>query len=233
MDIAILFTHHNNEAVTVNNFNRIKQFNPNKSIYSVGFKNNNLLENSFIVDDEQEYLPKNFIFGSESKRKQWTQADLLMYDFIYHNDLPHDKYLIIEWDTYCNCSIEEFYGEALDKETFGHTVHNPVEEDWNWYRDLTQEQKDSLPFFGGYTPTSGLLISKTILTKINQLILGSPRKYDNMFSELRLGSLIRIAGYSLDTPFENSENFMNWNDGKIIFDKTKNGYYHPVKTVIN
>ena len=233
MDIAILFTHHNNGAVTVNNFNRIKQFNPNKSIYSVGFKNNNLLENSFIVDDEQEYLPKNFIFGSESKRKQWTQADLLMYDFIYHNDLPHDKYLIIEWDTYCNCSIEEFYGEALDKETFGHTVHNPVEEDWNWYRDLTQEQKDSLPFFGGYTPTSGLLMSKTILTKINQLILDNPRKYDNMFSELRLGSLIRIAGYSLDTPFENSENFMNWNGGKIIFDKTKNGYYHPVKTVIN
>ena len=43
MDIAILFTHHNNEAVTVNNFNRIKQFNPTKSIYSVGFKNNNLL----------------------------------------------------------------------------------------------------------------------------------------------------------------------------------------------
>ena len=76
-------------------------------------------------------------------------------------------------------------------------------------------------------------MSKTILTKINQLILDSPRKYDNMLSELRLGSLIRIAGHSLDTPFENSENFMNWNGGKIIFDKTKNGYYHPVKTVIN
>jgi len=233
MDIAILFTHHNNEAVTVNNFNRVKQFNPTKNIYSVGFKNNNLLENSFIVDDEQEYLPKNFIFGSEAKRKQWTQADLLIYDFIYHNNLPHDKYLIIEWDTYCNCSIEEFYGEALNKETFGHTVHNPVEEDWNWYRDLTQEQKNNLAFFGGYTPTSGLLISKEILIKINQLILDNPRKYDNIFSELRLGSLIKIAGYSLNTPFKNSENFMNWNDGKIIFDKTKNGYYHPIKTVIN
>jgi hypothetical protein len=233
MDIAILFTHHNNEAVTVNNFNRVKQFNPTKNIYSVGFKNNNLLENSFIVDGEQEYLPKNFIFGSEAKRKQWTQADLLIYDFIYHNNLPHDKYLIIEWDTYCNCSIEEFYGEALNKETFGHTVHNPVEEDWNWYRDLTQEQKNNLAFFGGYTPTSGLLISKEILIKINQLILDNPRKYDNIFSELRLGSLIKIAGYSLNTPFKNSENFMNWNDGKIIFDKTKNGYYHPIKTVIN
>jgi hypothetical protein len=233
MDIAILFTHHNNEAVTVNNFNRIKQFNPTKSIYSVGFKNNNLLENSFIVDDEQEYLPKNFIFGSEAKRKQWTQADLLIYDFIYHNNLPHDKYLIIEWDTYCNCSIEEFYGEALNKETFGHTVHNPVEEDWNWYRDLTQGQKDNLAFFGGYTPTSGLLISKEILIKINQLILDNLRKYDNIFSELRLGSLIKIAGHSLNTPFENSENFMNWNGDKIIFDKTKNGYYHPIKTVIN
>ena len=233
MDIAILFTHHNNDAVTINNFNRLKQFNPTKNVYPVGFKNHNLLENSFVVDYDQEYLPKNFCFGNELKRRLWTQSDVLMYDFIYHNDLPHNKYLVIEWDTYCNCSIEEFYTEALNKETFGHIVHDPVEDDWCWYRGLTQEQKNSLSFFGGYTPSSGLLLSKEVLIKINQLILSTPRLYDNIFSELRLGSLIKIAGYPLETPFYNAKNFINWSRDKIIFDKTKNGYYHPVKTLCN
>jgi hypothetical protein len=233
MSIAILFIHCNNDPVTVNNFNRLKLFNPDKSIYPIGFKNKNLLENSFVVDQDQEYLPKNFIFDTSSHGRQWTEADLLIYDFVHHNELLHDKYLVIEWDTYCNCSIEEFYGTALNKETFGHTVHNPVEENWNWYVDLSQEQKNSILIFGGYTPTSGLLISKQILLNINQLILNNPRKYDNMFSELRLGSLIKIVGYALDIPFEGAEEYMNWKTDKIIFDKTKNGYYHPIKTIIN
>jgi hypothetical protein len=230
--ICILFLHYSNDDVTIKHYELLKKYNPTKNIYPIGFENHNLIDGSHIVCKKELY-PKNNILNKTCKREYWSEADLLIYDFIYHNNLPHDKYLIIEWDTYCNCSIEEFYGEALSKETFGHTVHNPVEEDWNWYRDLTQGQKDNLAFFGGYTPTSGLLISKEILIKINQLILDNPRKYDNIFSELRLGSLIKIAGHSLNIPFENSENFMNWNGGKIIFDKTKNGYYHPIKTVIN
>ena len=58
----------------------------------------------------------------------------------------------------------------------------------------------------------------------------------------QLGQQARLAGREIskaDSGRKNNallkiaENFMNWNGGKIIFDKTKNGYYHPVKTVIN
>lgn len=233
MSIGILFTHHNANDVTSFNFNRLKQFNPDKDIYPVGFKDMNLLPNSFVVDEGQEYLPKNFLFAELTKlNRHWTQADLLIYDFVLHNDLPHDKYLIIEWDTYCNCSIEDFFGDALNKESFGNIVHDPIQENWNWYNCLTDEQKSNISVFGGYTPTTGLLFSKELILKINQHLISNLRKYDNIFSELRLGSLVKIVGGSLDVPFNESYKFMNWNSDKIIFDKTKNGYYHPVKTIV-
>ena len=75
MSIGILFTHHNANDVTSFNFNRLKQFNPDKDIYPVGFKDMNLLPNSFVVDEGQEYLPKNFLFAELTKlNRHWTQA---------------------------------------------------------------------------------------------------------------------------------------------------------------
>jgi hypothetical protein len=232
MNIGIIFTHHKNDDATLNNFNRLKQFNPDKTIYPVGFKGSNLLPNSFVVDDAQDYLPKNTGRPDDPKFIYWTQADLLIYDFIYHNELIHDKYIIFEWDTYCNCSIEEFYGEALNKDNFGHDIHDPVPERWTWYEQLSGEQRLKFEAFGGYTPMSGLLFSKEILLKIKEHILQNPRRYDNVFSELRLGSLVKTIGAWLKTPFPNSEKYMNWQSDLIIFDKNKNGYYHPVKSII-
>lgn len=232
MDLGILFTHHQIDEATLYNLKSLKKHNPNKKIYTIGFKRKNLIAGSFIVDDNQEYLPKNSSEIKSLGHSDWTQADLLIYDFVYHNKLLHDKYLIIEWDTYCNCSIEEFYGDALNKESFGHIVHDANIENWYWFKILNENQKKSIQKFGGYTPTSGLLFSKNTLLKINDLIIDNPRKYDNMFSELRLGSLTKAAGVELDKPFLNSEKYINWSFRLIDFKKTKKGYYHPIKQII-
>lgn len=232
MNIGIIFTHHKNDDATLYNFNRLKQFNPDKTVYPVGFKGADLLPNSFVVDDSQQYLPKNTGRPEEPKFVYWTQADLLIYDFVYHNELIHDKYLIFEWDTYCNCSIEEFYGEALNKNTFAHTVHNPVFERWTWYEQLSAEQRSKFDALGGYTPMSGLLFSKELLLKMKQHILDNPRRYDNVFSELRIASIAKTLGAYLDIPFPNAEKFMNWEPQLIIFDKNKAGYYHPIKDIL-
>jgi hypothetical protein len=60
----------------------------------------------------------------------------------------------------------------------------------------------------------------------------NPRLYDNMFSELRLGTLLQQSGYTLQKPFTESDNYINWKYENIIFDKNVNGYYHPIKTII-
>jgi hypothetical protein len=66
-----------------------------------------------------------------------------------------------------------------------------------------------------------------------EIMLDNPRQYDNMFSELRLGTLLQQSGYDLKIPFENSGNFINWNSAEILFLKNKPGYYHPVKEIFH
>ena len=64
------------------------------------------------------------------------------------------------------------------------------------------------------------------------LVINNPRQYDNMFSELRLGTLLQQSGYILTKPFFNSESYINWNIDSITFDPLKPGYYHPIKTIV-
>ena len=64
------------------------------------------------------------------------------------------------------------------------------------------------------------------------LVINNPRQYDNMFSELRLGTLLQQSGYTLKKPFLNSESYINCNIDSITFDPLKPGYYHPIKTIV-
>lgn len=229
--ISILFLHYNTSDVTVNNYNRLKQYNPTKNIYPVGFNGCNLLDGSHEVTISPSY-PSNTILNQKENIPYWTQADLLIYDFYINNpDLP--IYFISEWDTYCNCSIEEFYGDVINTSSnFSHMTYvGDTLNNWYWYTELTDTQKQ-LPNIGGIGPTSGLFFTKSVLSSIVNKVLSSPKIYDNMFSELRLGTLLQQCGYTLQKPFVESEKFINWKYENIIFDKNFKGYYHPIKTIV-
>jgi hypothetical protein len=109
--ICILFLHYSNDNVTMQNYKLLKKYNPTKNIYPIGFENHNLIDGSHVVSRKQSY-PKNDILNETCKREYWSEADLLIYDFyLNYPNLP--TYLVIEWDTYCNCSLESFYNNAL------------------------------------------------------------------------------------------------------------------------
>jgi hypothetical protein len=228
--ICILFLHYTNDDVTLRNYETIKKYNPDKIIFPIGFENHNLIEGSHIVSRKESY-PNNNILNKTCKKEYWSEADLLIYDFYINNpNLP--TYLVIEWDTYCNCSLENFYGNALIMSNFSHVTY-PKEmlNNWYWYTQLSESQK-SISNIGGIGPTSGLFFTRLVLSSMVNRMLSSPRTYDNMFSELRLGTLLQQSGYTLNKPFLNSESYINWNIDNITFDSSKPGYYHPVKTIV-
>ena len=228
--ICILFLHYSNDDITLRNYELIKKYNPDKILYTIGFENHNLIEGSHIVSRKENY-PKNDILNETCKREYWSEADLLIYDFyLNYPNLP--TYLVIEWDTYCNCSLESFYGNALTLSNFSHmTYHKEILNNWHWYKQLSDSQK-LIPNIGGIGPTSGLFFTKSVLSSIVNLMINNPRQYDNMFSELRLGTLLQQSGYTLNKPFLNSESYINWDYNNITFDPLKPGYYHPIKTIV-
>jgi hypothetical protein len=229
-EICILFLHYKNDDVTFQNYNLIKKYNPNKNIYSIGFENHDLINNSHVVYRKQSY-PQNKNLNETCKKEYWSEADLLIYDF-YINNPNFSKYFIIEWDTYCNCSLEDFYGNSLNMSNFSHCIADKENlESWYWYTQLSDFQK-LISNIGGIGPTTCLFFIGTVLSSIVNRMLSSPRIYDNMFSELRLGTLLKQSGYTLNKPFLNSESYINWNIDYIKFDSSKPGYYHPIKTII-
>jgi len=114
-DIAILFLHHTKSDVTIHNYNLLKKYNPNSSIFPVGFEWHDLMEGSHVVRRSDE-LPNNIILNNilNGGKSTSSESDLYIYDFFLHNQ-DFDSYFIVEWDTYCNASIEECYGDAIKK----------------------------------------------------------------------------------------------------------------------
>ena len=228
--ICILFLHYQNDDITIKHYELLKKYNPTKNIYPIGFENHNLIDGSHVVRKKESY-PKNDILNKTCKREYWSEADLLIYDFyLNYPNLP--VYFIIEWDTYCNCSLENFYGNSLNMNHFSHIIHKEESlKDWIWYKKLTKNQK-LISNRGGITPTSGMLFTKSVLSSMVNLMINNPKQYNNMFSELRLGTLLQQSGYILTKPFFNSESYINWNIDSITFDPLKPGYYHPIKTIV-
>ena len=111
--LAVLYLHHCKNEVTIHNYNRLKKFNPDLDVYPVGFEWHDLIEGSHIVHRHDE-LPNNFILNKLVNNTTSSESDLCIYDFFLHHQ-DYESYFVVEWDTYCNASILEVYGDVFEK----------------------------------------------------------------------------------------------------------------------
>lgn len=111
--LAVLYLHHCKNEVTIHNYNRLKKFNPNLDVYPVGFEWHDLIEGSHIVHRHDE-LPNNFVLNKLVNNTTSSESDLYIYDFFLHHQ-DYESYFVVEWDTYCNASILEVYGDVFEK----------------------------------------------------------------------------------------------------------------------
>jgi len=219
--MVIVFLHYNINEAGLYHFNLIKEHNKNNKIFSIGFESNQLIKNSYKTSKNK--YPKNNKFNNE-----WTEADLLIYDF-YLKRPDEESYFFIEWDTYSNCSVEDYYKKFLDKDVFAPKVFNNNNlEKWDWYSRLSDEQK-KIEKIGGLSPTTCLYFKNNALKRITNLLIKNPSSYNDMFSELRLGTLAQQCGFEL---FESGDQNISWKTSDIKVDKNKQGFYHPVKHII-
>lgn len=244
-----MFLHHNVCDITLHHYNLIKKYNPDCNVIPVGFAWHTLMENSHVVYRHENY-PNNIqlnqiLFNGKSTS---SESDLCIYDFFLHyQDFKH--YFVIEWDTYCNCSLKEYYGEQINKcDTFSaFTFNNKPDainairkmnvKEWSWYNYFealkNPEDKAKLnPYLGGTYPTSLLYYRQKTLHDMVDLILRNPRLYDNIQNEMRLGTLLQQAGYVL-TEFGGDKNqFFEQPNYKLDISNGIKGYYHPIKEKI-
>ena len=228
--VAVLFLHHMKSDVVMHNYELLKKFNKDVSIFPVGFEWHDLIDGSHVVRRTDE-LPNNYVLNKILNTGTSSESDLLIYDFfLYHQDFS--SYFVFEWDTYCNCSIKDYFKDGMEMDTFSaQTFPNETVKNWSWYGFLSDSQK-MMPNIGGTYPTSGLYYKRHVLTGMLDLLLNNPRVYDNIQNEMRLGTLIQQAGYKLKECGGDTIQFYEMTHYRPNIKSGVKGYYHPIKTIL-
>lgn len=249
-ELVILYVHHNKSPVTLHHYNLLKKYNTDKVIIPTGFEGGDLLDGSHVVKFNENY-PKNDLLNTmlSGTMPISAQSDLIIYDFYLHHQ-DFNSYFVVEWDTYCNCSVDECYGEAFEKyDTFsGRIFTNKLDvsdadekryvKEWSWYRmyytaTRTREQEEKIgPYLGATYPTSLLYYKRKTLYDIVSLLLSNPRLYDNLQNEMRLGTLLQQSGYELNEYKRHTNQFCEQPHYRDEIKRGIKGYYHAIKDIL-
>lgn len=211
---AILFLHHHPlyEAVMARHLALLKALNPNA-----------------------EVVPLCFEPDRETRDWQWRNCDVLIYEWFIQVQPEHERFFIIEFDTFCTMPLKEFYGSAYDKPAVGSVIvlpwsHEPVlgygqpMREWHWFSH--GDTPRLYPFLRGLCPVCGAMFSRKCLAKMSSIYF-SNREVDRLHAECRLGTLACMAGYEPERIREDSHLFIL---SKDLAPHQDRGIWHRVKT---
>lgn len=127
-------------------------------------------------------LPMSFTRG-----RNWHNVDWIIRDWFRSCDRVDSKrYVIMDWDCYCNIDLQNWFGDLWDSPFVGSNV---AEQSWYWFL-----QRDFLPhnlfhFACGVWPLNGVLMSNFAMQ-----IFASELLPEGIFSELRLPTVLAGRG---------------------------------------
>lgn len=214
-ELTVLFVHHDSCAVTRFHFDMLEKTHPG-SVIPV-FCNDGTC-GSPIANSVR--IPMTFTRG-----RNWHNIDWIVRDWFRSCDrIDSKRYVIIDWDCYCNVSLQAWFGELWDLHLVGSNV---ADSSWYWFC-----QRDFLPhnlyrFACGIWPLNGLLISNLAMQ-----IYASEILPDGIFSELCLptvlaGRGLQPAGFPCGKARKNT--FLS-NRESVKVDEE--GLFHPVKHLL-
>lgn len=226
MNKAIFYTHHKNDDFTRWNFFNIKNLNPLWDVIPVGFENFDLLEGSLKVNTSKYPTNNNLIKRYSQYNISWSESDLLFYDSYFQRP-DYQKYFFIEWDCVSNVSVDEFFPtntfDVFGNNSFYCNLKDKwefVEEYIKWGGEITE--------LASYGQSCCVFFKRNVLKQISEELIANKDLYNDMFSELRGGTLI-IKFNKLVQPREDIREFIWWEKNGLKF-KSKKYFYHPIKS---
>ena len=223
----VLFSHHYVDDIVIERFNNLKNLNPTWDIIPIGFEGYNLLDGSIILNNDKFPSNQELVYFAPKYHVNWFDADLFLYEG-YIQKPNYDEYFLYEYDTICNVSIESFFNTRLD--FFGSTICNPGEESWEWIKLYRKHNIYNEKFKNIYScgQTTCIYFKNHILKQCVEEVLKNNHLYNNMFSEIRCGTLVNQFT-ELKRGMDNIDKFISWNVNDISVNKNIPYFYHPVK----
>lgn len=127
--------------------------------------------------------------------KAWLSSDLSLFSWYIRNKelVKSNRFVLIEWDCWCDCSIECYYNRVWDCDFVVPCVKYPERDDWYWFEQIKEIPERARPYAVGITPFCGILISNRAFDAISKEIFD--KQYKTLNSELRLGTIATMLNF--------------------------------------
>lgn len=221
--VGIVFLHHRTDAVTANNLQSFRDWNPGLLIVTMSA--GEPFPGGYAIRDfpaEAEKWERHT--GQPHLQKQ--SADLLLYAWYHHRREHCDRWVIVEWDAFCAMPVEDFFARVWDFDVVGPSViWRNREPGWAWFSAASTLPEELQPRAVGIMPFCFVLLRDAVLEAVCQRVPWEHLGQGNC--ELRFGTLVHAAGF---VPVANP--LASWNIGwQPLPDATpmNGGMWHPVK----
>lgn len=207
-DCVILFLHHQNDDITKYHLEMFQKYNPN-------FK---------VVALNPSSSPKSNLWLYDN---MWMYNDTMIYDWVDSNNFIEAKrYCWFDWDTLCNQSVDEYYGDNWDDDIVGTNIYtNDTNPGWQWFNHA-RIKKDLNKYndkFVGISPFCGILCSREALFESINQMRSENHLWKDQNNEFRFSTCANICNIPIKKINRDSIQafgYSNKRNGKIL---------HPVK----
>jgi len=207
-ECVILFLHHKFDDISKKHLQNLELYNPH-----------------FIVVSLTPYSHKRSSLWSYDNL--WMHNDTMIYDWMDSDDFIKSKrYCWFDWDTLCQQSVDEYYGDAWDAEMSGTNFYDIKNHyHWHWFKYARKfpELSKYYEILKGLTPFCGILSSKDALEYSLQKMKQEYNLWKFQMNELRLPTCASLIGFKLTTIGNNSIQPFSQCVG------SKGKIFHPVK----
>lgn len=217
-ELGILFAYHRLGPVVERNLGSLSELNSDATVIPIATTEGLNVSSGFWAYDNRFWF--NLTGGLDSKLS-WYNLDALYYEYYRRRNDNCKRWLLAEWDVFCNGSIKDYFGSLWDAPFVSTDIHEKGS-GWFWFCDTDKMPNDVRKFATGLSPLAGTLISDAALEKI---VLNSWWIDRPVFCELRLGTIARFSGVEM-FPNPNGRGKVIWRPKPIIEGK---GLWHPMK----
>lgn len=203
------------DRVTMNNLASVRRHNPRALVVtmSAGEK----MDGGYALDATPHI--KKFHSANPQKSSDW-----LVCSWFVQKKESCEKWWIIEWDTFCNVSVEDYYQPVWRFPFVASTVVYPNREpSWPWFKATGKIPEEYQPHARGAAPFL-FLISEEALLPICRSLLEKPILHGN--GEFRFGTVATKCGFApcAYSPPNDRITWLTWK-GPV----TEKTVFHPVK----
>lgn len=229
--IAVLFCHHQKDPNTLHHLDLLRASNaddPLMEIIPCCFPESEGVADALILSPDPR-LPRN---TAARVRGRGGEIDLLLYQFFLTGRADaYDRIVILESNCRVTESIRQVYAYDFNVACGGSHVRLGPVDCSAWYHWVYLPEWKRLLIdrhAAGITPLNGIILTLESLARICEGIVRSPRLFENMFSELRLGVACRM--------FAGDPATLRWmeHSNEWFESSARNpscGFLHPVKSV--